>query len=136
MDVTTAEEITLVSTQVHTVALNAHGLLGHALSALLLGRSSITLQGIFALPAVIDTDFLGQIKAMIWTPSPPVHIPKNTRIAQLVPFKSQTPRSEPVRRGSGGFGSTGQEAKIMWALEIQQTKPKLRVMLCWGDQMF
>uniref|UniRef100_A0A663F403 dUTPase-like domain-containing protein n=1 Tax=Aquila chrysaetos chrysaetos TaxID=223781 RepID=A0A663F403_AQUCH len=109
VDVSTIETISLWNSQVHRVPVNAQGPLGNGLSALLLGRSSISLQGIFVLPGVIDADYTGRIYAMIWTPSPPVSIQEGSRIAQLVPFKSNVPCKVNKQRGNAGLGSTGLE---------------------------
>jgi len=131
VDVLTTEDITLTDNSVHRIPVNAHGPLplGHDLSALLLGCSSIRAQGIFVSPGVIDADYTGPIQAMVWTPSPPVSIQAGTRLAQLVPFYDNVPCVENKERGSGRFGSTGQEKQIMWALEIQNKKPKMIVPL-------
>ncbi|KAK4805580.1 hypothetical protein QYF61_009345 [Mycteria americana] len=124
MDVATDAEIIIEDRTVHRVPLNARGPLGGGLSALLLGRSSVTLKGLFVLPGVVDADYKGQIQAMIWTPSPPVVIPKGSRIAQLVPFRSQVPVTDSVKRGKGGFGSTGMPL-ILWAQTVQSQRPML-----------
>ncbi|KFV08525.1 hypothetical protein N340_00915, partial [Tauraco erythrolophus] len=63
---------------------------------------------IFVLPGVIDADYTGIIKVMVYTLTPPVFIPKGSKIAQLVPFRACVPSSDDVERGEGGFGSTGQ----------------------------
>lgn len=88
MDVSTDNAITIDSLRVHKVPLEVHGPIGKGLSALLLGRSSAMLQGIFVRPDVIDADYKGHICAMVSTPTPPVTTPAKTRIAQLIPFKS------------------------------------------------
>ncbi|XP_017590499.1 PREDICTED: endogenous retrovirus group K member 9 Pol protein-like [Corvus brachyrhynchos] len=88
VDVHTAATVILDSTWVYKVPLDAHGLLGQGLSALLVGRSSTTVQGIHVHLGVIHADYTGQICAMVSTPSPPFTIPEKTRIAQLVLFKS------------------------------------------------
>lgn len=129
MDVSKIENVLLWNSHVHRVPVNAQGPLGIGLSALLLGRSSITLQGIFVLPRVIDADYTGRIYAMIWTPSPPVSIQEGSRIAQLVPFKANVPCKVNQQRGNAGFGSTGLEAQIMWSMEINKTKPSISVEL-------
>ncbi|NXW23722.1 POK9 protein, partial [Circaetus pectoralis] len=129
VDVSAIETILLWNSQVHRVPVNAQGPLGNGLSALLLGRSSITLQGIFALPGVIDADYTGRIYAMIWTLSPPVSIQEGSRIAQLVPFKANVPCKVNQQRGNAGFGSMGLEAQIMWSMEINKTKPSISVEL-------
>ncbi|KAL2310262.1 hypothetical protein Nmel_006512, partial [Mimus melanotis] len=99
--------VVIGSAGVHKVPLHAFGPLGHGLSALLVGRSNATIQGIFVHPGVIDADFTGRICAMVSTPCPPVTIPAGTRIAQLVPFPSYVPRANQRDRKDGGFGSTG-----------------------------
>lgn len=124
MDVYTTATTVLESCRVYKVPLNAFGPLGQGLSALLVGRSSVTLQGIFVHPGVIDADFTGQISAMVSTPTPPVTIPERTRIAQLVPFKSCVPRTEQRIRGDGGFGSTG-IPQIFWTADISSQKPQM-----------
>uniref|UniRef100_A0A8C6IYF2 Uncharacterized protein n=1 Tax=Melopsittacus undulatus TaxID=13146 RepID=A0A8C6IYF2_MELUD len=92
VDVATAVDITLLDTQV----------------ALLIGHSSVSHRGIFVVPGLIDADFCGNIKIMVYTLCPPVSIPKGEKIAQLVPFEAKVPCQGERERGSGGFGSTGQ----------------------------
>lgn len=70
MDVHTAATVILESCCVYKVLLDVFGPLGQGLSALLVERSSVTLQGIFVHPGVIDADFTGQICAMVSTPTP------------------------------------------------------------------
>ena len=95
------------------------GPIGKGLSALLLGRSSATLQG------VIDADFTGQIYAMLSTPSPPVTIPEKTRIAQLILFKSCVPCADSREQGDQSFGSTGQP-KAFWTKIISKDRPIIK----------
>ncbi|NXW82099.1 POK9 protein, partial [Alopecoenas beccarii] len=123
VDLETAVETTLWDTQVQCVPTNVHGPLGNGLSALLLGLSSTTKKGLFVLPGVIDADFTGQIKIMVWIPSPPVNIPAASRIAQLVPFKAQVPHALSQERGHGSFGST----EVFLTLDITKWKPMIRV---------
>ncbi|RMC21449.1 hypothetical protein DUI87_02315 [Hirundo rustica rustica] len=75
MDVSITNTITIDSLKVHKVPLEAHGPIGRGLSALLLGRSNATLQGIFVHPGVIDADYMGPICAIVSTPTPPMTIP-------------------------------------------------------------
>ncbi|NWX93886.1 POK9 protein, partial [Nothoprocta pentlandii] len=128
VDLGTAVETTLMDSQVQCIATNVKGPLGYGLSALLLGRSSMTQKGLFVLPGVIDADFTGTISIMVWMPSPPVHIPTGTQIGQLVPFKAAVPLAEDCVRGDGGFGSTGR-ADIDLAMDISKAKPMERVTL-------
>ncbi|NXH05491.1 POK9 protein, partial [Loxia leucoptera] len=77
---------------------------------LLLGCSSSGLKGLIILPGLIDRDYEGEISIVVQTPFPPMHIPKGSRIAQLVPMQHLTDAamvSSPYDHGDGGFGSTG-----------------------------
>ncbi|NWU70285.1 POK9 protein, partial [Pterocles burchelli] len=124
MDVATATTVTLTDPTVHKIPLNAQGPLGHGLSALLLGRSSATLRGVFVLPGVIGADCTGPVHAVVWTPAPPVLIPVNSRIAQLILFVGQAYNADQVKRWSGSFGSTGLPA-VLWVQAIQSHYPML-----------
>ncbi|KFU90248.1 hypothetical protein M959_01396, partial [Chaetura pelagica] len=124
VDVTTAMSVAIKDNKVHKVPLEAFGPLRHGLSALLLRRSSVTLQGLFVLPGIIDADFTGQIAAMVWTPSPPVTIPAQSHIAQLVPFVAQVHNADQVERETGGFGSTG-EAQVFWTQAVTDSRPNM-----------
>ena len=124
VDVTTAASVTITDETVHKIPLSIRGPLGNNFSALLLGHSSTTSQGLFVLPGVVDADFTGQVLATLWTPSPPEHVPAGSRIAQLIPFQSAVPEAEQTTRGDGGFGSTG-EPEIFWTQQIQPSRPTL-----------
>lgn len=51
---------------------------------LILGRSSVTMQGLIVHPGVIDLDFAGQVKIMVSSPRGIVAISPGDRIAQLL----------------------------------------------------
>uniref|UniRef100_A0A8B9F2C3 dUTPase-like domain-containing protein n=1 Tax=Amazona collaria TaxID=241587 RepID=A0A8B9F2C3_9PSIT len=106
VDLETAVETTLQDCSVYIIDSNLKGPLGYGLSAFLFGRSSTSRQGIFVLPGVIDADYCGIIKIMVYTITPPVLIPQGSRIAQLIPFQSCVPQKGNLDRGEGGFGST------------------------------
>ena len=124
MDVSTANAVTISDCQIHRVPLDAWGPIGNGLSALLIGRSSSTLQGLMVHVGVIDADYTGQICAMVSTATPPVTIPQGTRLAQLVPFVSCVPRTEQVVRGDGGFGSTGKPS-VFWSQTVTDKRPQM-----------
>ena len=124
MDVSTANAITISDRQIHRVPLDAWGPTGNGLSALLIGRSSSTLQGLMVHVGVIDADYTGQICAMVSTATPPVTIPQGTRLAQLVPFMSCVPRTEQIVRGDGGFGSTGKPS-VFWSQTVTDKRPQM-----------
>ncbi|RMB89195.1 hypothetical protein DUI87_34457 [Hirundo rustica rustica] len=123
VDVCTAESVVIDSDKIHKVPLDAFGPLGDGMSAFLMGRSSATIQGIIVHLGLIDADFSGQIHAMVSTPTPPLTIPKGTRIAQLVPFKSSVSRTEDRSRGDGGFGSTG-PPQVRWTAVLTKDRPE------------
>lgn len=109
----------------------ATGPLGGGLSALLIGRSSSSRQGIFVMPGLIDADYEGIIKIMIKVFAPPVTITQGSRIAQLIPFCSQVPVSRNHNRGMGALGSTGNTAGplVMFSTTIQATRPMRKVII-------
>ena len=123
MDLATAVAITLTDTTIHLVDSNLVGPLGHGLSALLIGRSSAFKKGIFVIPGLIDADFEGTIKIMVYTLTPPLTIMEGSKIAQLIPFESKVPNAEQKKRGEKGFGSTGQP-DVLLALDISRGKPE------------
>ena len=51
---------------------------------LILGRSSVTVQGLIVHPGVIDSDFTGKVKIMVSSPRGIVAISPGDRIAQLL----------------------------------------------------
>ncbi|NWV25178.1 POK9 protein, partial [Origma solitaria] len=128
VDLETTVDITIMDSNVHVVDTNLKGPLGDGLSALLLGWSSATKMGLEILPGVIDADYVGIIKVMVRTISPPVFIPKGSKISQLVPFRSCVPQTECLQRGTGGFGLTGQPT-VFWAMDITRGKPDVKVTL-------
>lgn len=89
------------------MATRVNGQLGNGLSALLLGRSSATVQGLFVLPGLIDADYTGEIKIMLWTSMPPCEVPAGANIAQLIYFWAKLVPAASVNRGGTGVGSTG-----------------------------
>ena len=103
---------------------------GNPIGALLLGRSSSVLKGLFVVPGIIDADYMGEIKIMAKTDFPPLHIPKGTRIAQLVPLQQLLSGAQQPVRGTGGFGSTGDLA--LFSLSMA-TRPEILVRLTWTD---
>ncbi|NWX47843.1 DUT nucleotidohydrolase, partial [Steatornis caripensis] len=123
VDMETAIDVTLLNSEVALVDSTLDGPQGHGLSALLIGRSSISRRGIFIVPGLIDADCKGKIKIMVYTLTPPVSIPAGSKIAQLIPFFTCVPKAEPRERGQGGFGSTG-EPNMLLALDITKGKPQ------------
>ncbi|XP_049650090.1 uncharacterized protein LOC126035489 [Accipiter gentilis] len=107
-------------------AVNIKGPLGFGLIAFLMGQSSTALEGILVVPGLIDADYCGTVKIMIHVLIPPVSIPKGTRIAQLVPFRSCVPNPGEVQSGDGGFGSTGKP-------QAERTQQSTGIMVMYKD---
>ncbi|NXN36285.1 POK9 protein, partial [Rhinoptilus africanus] len=136
LDLATAHTVTLLNSSVHLLSTNVSGPLPPKTHALLLGRSSTTLSGLFVLPGVIDSDSTDEIKIMAWTPFPPCTVPKGSRVAQLIliPKEARSPTpDQPQQQRRGGFGSTG-DPQILWVQSISQKRPICQCTLIRGDQ--
>ncbi|KFO62154.1 hypothetical protein N302_15207, partial [Corvus brachyrhynchos] len=128
-DLATSVTVMLLDSSVHLLPTGILGPPGPQRSALLLGRCSTTLSGLFVLPGVIDSDFVGEIKIMAFTPFPPCTVPKGTCITQLIlfPHESHPPVKEHKER-VGGFGSTG-TLQILWVQAISDRHPTCKCTL-------
>ncbi|NXC17179.1 DUT nucleotidohydrolase, partial [Corythaeola cristata] len=107
LDLAMGADVTITDSQIHVIPSVMTGPLGYGLSALLLGRSSSTKQGLLVLPGVIDANYKGPIGIMLQVIAPPVTIKQGSKITQLIPFCETVPKARSVDRGSKGFGSTG-----------------------------
>ncbi|KFO72601.1 hypothetical protein N303_00486, partial [Cuculus canorus] len=135
LDLATSHTVTLLDSTVHLLSTDISGPLPPATQALLLGRSSTTLTGLFVLPGVVDSDNIDEIKIMAWTPFPPCMVPKGCHRAQLVLFPkgADTPDSHQHSQRKGGFGSTG-DPQILWVQPISQKRPLCQCTLIHGKQ--
>ncbi|NXY54349.1 POK9 protein, partial [Callaeas wilsoni] len=122
LDLAAAVDVTLVDNRPQEISTGVHGPIqinDQPCGALLLGRSSSGLKGLFVLPGITDADCQGDINIVVQTHFPPIHIPKGSKIAQLVPMQRLTAAMEPAcakERGSSGFGSAGGLAMLTLAL--------------------
>ncbi|NXB98761.1 POK9 protein, partial [Orthonyx spaldingii] len=128
VDLETTVDTTIMDCNVHIINTNLKGPLRDGLSTLLLRRSSASKTGLDILPRVIDADYEGMIKIMVRTISPPVFIPKGSKISQLVPFRSCVPQTEYLQCGVRGFDSTSQRT-VYWAMNITTRKTDTKVTL-------
>ncbi|KAF1626360.1 Endogenous retrovirus group K member 9 Pol protein, partial [Eudyptes filholi] len=105
-DLETAIEVTLTNAEFCKIPSNANG---PRIGGLLLGRSSAGIKRLLVIPGVIDADYEGKIYIMAYTISPPLFVPKGSRIAQILAFENPIARPPlgGMTRGSGSFGSTG-----------------------------
>ncbi|NWV69518.1 POK9 protein, partial [Malurus elegans] len=134
LDLAASIDSTLLTSQPQKIPTAIRGPItinGQPVGALLLGRSSASMLGLFVLPGVIDADYTGEILVMVYTPFPPVKIWKGQRIAQAVPLEQLTKSIAPIKdtpRGEGGFGSTGSLTLLTINLNEQ---PKRKIKLCY-----
>jgi dUTPase len=76
---------------------------------LLLGRSSAAIKGLIIHPGVIDPDYEGEVKIMVFSPRGVFAISHGDRISQilLLPSHHVSFLSRGLKRGNWGFGFTG-----------------------------
>ncbi|NXF91073.1 POK9 protein, partial [Eubucco bourcierii] len=135
-DLAASVETTLATTRpvkIPTAVFGPIRIEGQACGALLLGRSSITIMGLFVLPGVIDEDYTGEIQIMAYTLFPPLVVQPGQKIAQLIPLPRVARGTKPVLpepRRVGGFGSTG---LTMLTVDLG-SRPKKRIRVAYQDQ--
>ncbi|NXY80364.1 POK9 protein, partial [Glareola pratincola] len=137
LDLATAIDCTLLDSKPVRIATGIQGPIqinGQAVGALLIGRSSATIQGLNVLVGLIDKDFHGEIKIMAQAQFPPLFVAKGTKVAQLVPLPHLAGALQPLQdqpRGQGGFGSTGQVALLTIGL---RQRPRRSVTVQYAGQ--
>jgi dUTPase len=79
---------------------------------LILGRGSVTMQGLIVYPGVIDSDYTGQVKIMVFSPRGIVANSPGDHIAQLLLLPSCQSQflAKEEERGEKVFGSTSTSA--------------------------
>lgn len=90
---------------------------------LIIGRSSLTLQGLSIQIGLIDSDYKQEIKIMAQS-NKSFSIYKGQRIAQLLLLSYHKPNALPIQR-EGGFGSTGNN--IYWQTFIGDDCPEITI---------
>ncbi|KFQ36251.1 hypothetical protein N332_00646, partial [Mesitornis unicolor] len=122
-DLETAVDVILIDTKIQKIPSTAVGPLYNkdsGIGGLLVGLSSARIKGLLILPGVIDADYTGCIYIMAHTVSPPMHIPKGSRIAQIIPLQNPLrPLTQTAEyRGDQGFGSSG--AAVCFSVKMEQ----------------
>ncbi|KFV73287.1 hypothetical protein N307_00689, partial [Dryobates pubescens] len=135
LDLATSDIVTLLDTTVHLLPTGVSGPFPVKTQALILGRSSTMISGLFVFPGVVDSDSTDKIQIMAWTPFPPRMVAKGSCIAQLLslPLGSERPPAKGPLRNKGGFGSTG-DPQILWVQTISQKRPICQCVLMYGQQ--
>uniref|UniRef100_A0A8B9VDX1 Protease n=1 Tax=Anas zonorhyncha TaxID=75864 RepID=A0A8B9VDX1_9AVES len=137
LDLATAVDVTLLDSKPTRVGTGVMGPVivnGDPVGALLIGRSSATLNGLQILVGLIDKDYCGEIQIIVSAMFPPMHVPRNTKIAQLIPLPHLAASLPPMvnkDRGLGAFGSTGKIALL--TLGMQQ-RPRQKITVCLKDE--
>ncbi|RLW00890.1 hypothetical protein DV515_00008547 [Chloebia gouldiae] len=129
LDLATAVTVVLMTTHPEKVGTGTKGPIvinGQAMGALLIGRSLPSMLGLFVLPGIIDADYEGEIKIMVYTPFPPMKIEKGQYIAQLIPLPQTVSHISPSQATSHhdkGFGSTGGLTLLTLDLSTRPRRP-------------
>ncbi|KFP05986.1 hypothetical protein N300_12676, partial [Calypte anna] len=135
LDLATAVDCTLIDQRPQKIPTGVWGPIlvnNKPVGALLIGRSSSIMAGLNVLVGLIDADYIGEISIMVNTLFPPLHIPAQSRIAQLIPLPQSTPAlPDKPERGDRGFGSTGISALLTIDLA---TRPRKNVTLQWNSE--
>ena len=100
------------------------GLLG-----IILGRSSLAMQGLTIIPGVIDSDYTGEIQIMISPPIKTFQIHQGQRIAQLLLLPYHTAIGHTAtqnERQDKGFGSSDM---VFCITEITQKRPMKTILV-------
>ena len=119
LDLATSINCTLIDNRPQRIPTGIKGPIvinGKAVGALLIGRSSATMEGLQILTGLIDVDYTGEIQIMVQTLFPPLFIEKGTRPAQLVPLPVLTEGLSPIHsepRGEGSFRSTDRQLCLL-----------------------
>ncbi|NXY88129.1 POK9 protein, partial [Alcedo cyanopectus] len=132
LDLETKHAVTLLDSSMHLVDTNFEGPLPANQVALILGRSSTTLTGLFVLPGVIDPD-VTEVKIIAWTPLPSCTIPANSQIAQLLLLPRDSMDSCVTKKRVGGFESTG-PPEIYWTQFMSSERPTQQCTTERGNQ--
>ncbi|NXC52751.1 POK9 protein, partial [Aleadryas rufinucha] len=137
LDLAAAVDMDILTTAPFKIPTNVNGPIkinGQAVGALLLGRSSTTMKGLFIQPGLIDADFEGQIQIMAYAHLPPLRITQGQRLAQLVPLPTLIEQAVPLQsraRGDQGFGSTGDQLACL-TLDMGK-RPQLMVQIEYNN---
>ena len=107
------------------------GPLTEGIVGLVLGRSSLSFQGISVVPGVVDSDYTGKIKVLILPPTKTVQINKGQRITQLLLLLIIRQTLTSQARGPRGFVSSD---LAFWVQEITASRP-LKDLLIQGNKM-
>ncbi|NXD74792.1 POK9 protein, partial [Eolophus roseicapillus] len=136
LDLAAAVKTTLMTTHPVRIPTGIYGpieIKGQIYGGLLLGRSSVSIMGLFVLPGVIDADYTGEIQIMAYTLYPPITVEAGQRIAQFIPLPQTTKGIQTLMQGprnNQGFGSSG---IAMLTMDLN-SRPKKKITLKYAEQ--
>ena len=105
------------------------GQLPTGLVGIILGRSSLPMQGLTVIPRVIDSDYTGEIQIMISLSTKTFQMHQGERIAQLLLLPYHTAIGHTAtqnERQDKGFGSSDM---VFWITEITQKCPTKTILV-------
>lgn len=110
---------------IQAISTGIYGPLPPNLCGLILGRSGLTMKGLRVSPGLIDTDYEGEIKVMVYTESYIFTFPAGTKIAQilLLPTVTNIGQDTGKKRGTKGFGSSD----TYFFQKIGSDRPELKI---------
>ena len=101
---------------------------------IILGRSSLAMQGLTIIPGVIDSGYTEEIQIMISPPTKTIQIHQGQRIAQLLLLPYHTAIGHTAtqnERQDKGYGSSDM---AFWITEITQKRP-MKIILVSGKSI-
>uniref|UniRef100_A0A493T758 Peptidase A2 domain-containing protein n=1 Tax=Anas platyrhynchos platyrhynchos TaxID=8840 RepID=A0A493T758_ANAPP len=137
LDLATAVDVTLLDskpTRVGTGVMGPVTVNGDPVGALLIGRSSATLNGLQILVGLTDKDYCGEIQIIVSAMFPPMHVPRNTKIAQLIPLPHLAASLPPMVNKDQGLGAFGSAGKIALLTLGMQQRPRQKITVCLKDE--
>lgn len=105
------------------------GPLPAGLVGIILGRSSLAVQGLTVIPGVVDSDYTGEIHIMIYPPTKTIQIYKGQRIAQLLLLPYFTAIGHNATQSERQTGAFGSSDMVFWITEITQKRPMKTILV-------
>ena len=113
-DIHAAEDVAMKPYEIRKISTGLRMQMPPGTHGMLYGRSSMGQRGLFVFPAIIDSDYRGEVMVQVMNLAGEERIiGKGNRIAQVIFEEHKTvtfrevDRLDVSERGSGGFGSTG-----------------------------
>ena len=99
------------------------------LVGIILGRSSLAMQGLTIIPGVIDSDYTGEIQIMISPPTKTFQIHQGQRIAQLLLLPYHPAIGHTATQNERQDKRFGSSDMVFWVTEITQKCPMKTILI-------